>query len=324
MEILDYYLRLVTAAFSSGPNRLYWIYLVTALLAAGISYRLYSGKPFSFSSFRRYVFPREAYFSPSARMDYFLFLMRPIWLFMLLAPLLLTMGVVGEGVIELLEAGFGARPASPPGIWGISLYSFLLFIAFDFGEYLAHNLLHRVWFLWEFHKVHHSAQVLNPVTAYRFHPLDDIFTMGTVTITTGICHGLFYWYWGAQPVAFHVIGAEVGVFLFYMAAYNLRHTHVWLPYPQKVSHIFISPAQHQIHHSTARRHWDKNMGFVFAFWDWMFGTLYVPKEKEELQFGIGNGEDEHFHSPSKVYILPFLNIIRRSQSKKMPKKKIEE
>ena len=32
--------------------------------------------------------------------------------------------------------------------------------------------MHRVPALWEFHKVHHSAEVLTPLTEWRQHPLE--------------------------------------------------------------------------------------------------------------------------------------------------------
>ena len=42
--------------------------------------------------------------------------------------------------------------------------------------FVAHYLQHRVPVFWEFHKVHHSAQVLTPITLYRMHPIDDMLT----------------------------------------------------------------------------------------------------------------------------------------------------
>ena len=39
-------------------------------------------------------------------------------------------------------------------------YTVLFFIAYDFGRFVAHSLLHDIPCLWQFHKVHHSAEVL--------------------------------------------------------------------------------------------------------------------------------------------------------------------
>lgn len=49
----------------------------------------------------------------------------------------------------------------------------------------------------------------------------------------------------------------------------------------------MSPAHHQIHHSSDPTHFNKNMGSCLALWDWMFGTLRVPAaEREKLAFGV--------------------------------------
>jgi len=72
-------------------------------------------------------------------------------------------------------------------------------------------------------------------------------------------------------------------------------TVVWLDYGP-LSYIFISPAQHQIHHSRLPEHRDKNCGFAFAFWDALFGTLYVPKDREVFPMGLGDGTDGEWYS----------------------------
>nr|WP_216092588.1 sterol desaturase family protein [Candidatus Marithrix sp. Canyon 246] len=48
------------------------------------------------------------------------------------------------------------------------LFTLSLFIFSDLTRYLLHRLLHSIPILWEFHKVHHSAKVLNPFTFYRY------------------------------------------------------------------------------------------------------------------------------------------------------------
>ena len=85
---------------------------------------------------------------------------------------------------------------------------------------------------------------------------------------------------------------------------------MWLSYGLVLSHIFISPAQHQIHHSIEARHFGHNVGFALAIWDWMFGTLYVPKERETFDMGLGDGTESTFHSVTGMYFQPFINLFR--------------
>jgi sterol desaturase/sphingolipid hydroxylase (fatty acid hydroxylase superfamily) len=59
---------------------------------------------------------------------------------------------------------------------------------------------------------------------------------------------------------------------------NLRiffHSQFWISFGPVFNHIFISPAQHQIHHSVLPQHRDRNMGAIFAFWDYFFGRFYI-------------------------------------------------
>ena len=106
-----------------------------------------------------------------------------------------------------------------------------------------------------------------------------------------------------------IFGINAGLLIFYVAGYNLRHSHIWLSYSPALSHLLISPAQHQIHHSLNPKHYDKNFGFIFAFWDWSAKTLYVPREREELSFGLSGGEHREFDGLIALYLRPVLRLL---------------
>ncbi len=56
----------------------------------------------------------------------------------------------------------------------------------------------------------------------------------------------------------------------------------------------LSPAHHQVHHSTDERHFDRNFGSTLAIWDRLFGTFYQPSEKREaLRFGLDDDVAPH-------------------------------
>ncbi len=90
----------------------------------------------------------------------------------------------------------------------------------------------------------------------------------------------------------------------------LRHSNIWLSYGPILSRIIISPAQHQIHHSTDEKHFNKNYGEMFALWDWMFGTLYVPKEREILHFGYEKNAKPIHNNIVNAYVEPFAASFR--------------
>jgi sterol desaturase/sphingolipid hydroxylase (fatty acid hydroxylase superfamily) len=70
----------------------------------------------------------------------------------------------------------------------------------------------------------------------------------------------------------------------------------------------MSPAQHHIHHSVEPKHYDKNFGYILSFWDWIFGTLYVPKGYEKLDFGLSDRESNLFNNPINLLVQPFKSI----------------
>ena len=64
---------------------------------------------------------------------------------------------------------------------------------------------------------------------------------------------------------------------------------------------------HQIHHDPDRM--NRNYGEVFAIWDWMFGTLYIPDRYE--QFKIGLGEQGNPHSTlQRAYLVPMIDFAK--------------
>ena len=79
------------------------------------------------------------------------------------------------------------------------------------------------------------------------------------------------------------MGVDLLGFLLNAAGANLRHSHIWLSfgYAEK---WFISPAQHQLHHSIEHGH--GNLGTYLACWDRILGTHIEAKKKERLKFGL--------------------------------------
>ncbi|MCC7260194.1 MAG: creatininase family protein [Alphaproteobacteria bacterium] len=303
-----------------SSERIYAAYLLSALVCAYFSYRYYTkGTPFDVRKFFATIAPKKDYVHPSAIVDYVLFALNPALVVsvLILPSLLSSMGwgeMVGAALNAVLGAGTFFDPSS--GV-AVALFTLVAFIAYDFGQFIIHYALHRIPLLWEFHKIHHSAQVLTPITAYRFHPVELLLTSLSVAFFSGLAQGAFIWLYGHPPEVIRVAGLHVGIFLFYVMAYNLRHSNVWLSYPRALSHLLISPSQHQIHHSIAPQHWDKNMGYMLSIWDWMFGTLYVPEGRETLQFGLDGREELAYNRIGAAYALPFVRVWARIRGKSL-------
>jgi len=194
-------------------------------------------------------------------------------------------------------------------------YTLGVVFAIDFGYFLGHYLLHKIPILWEFHKTHHSAQVLTPVTAKRDHPVDDLIIYTCKACFLGVVTGLFQYMFKGDITPFTITGVSVIIYLFHLTA-NLRHFHVWISYGWHLNHILISPAMHQIHHSQLEKHFDKNLGLIFSIWDYLAGTLYVPQEQEYFAVGLIG---EEFDDVGQLYFSPFsrvTQIVRNSRKMK--------
>jgi sterol desaturase/sphingolipid hydroxylase (fatty acid hydroxylase superfamily) len=166
----------------------------------------------------------------------------------------------------------------------------LILIVIDFCTYWVHRIHHETPILWPFHSLHHSAEVLTPITVFRKHPIYDLFSDVARGILLGGVLGLILGLFVGSVSAMAVFNVNIFYFLFNVLGSNFRHSHIWFSYGRRLEHILISPAQHQIHHSLDVAHHNKNYGEVLAIWDWMFGTLYVPQREEVLSFGLA---DEH-------------------------------
>ena len=76
-----------------------------------------------------------------------------------------------------------------------------------------------------------------------------------------------------------------------------------------IERFFISPAQHQLHHSIAEEHYDKNFGVSLAVWDWMFGSLHLSIEKDDFQLGVQEAHEYDAHSLRTIYVAPLLEAF---------------
>lgn len=303
-------------------NRTYFIYIMSAIVIAFFAYwqieRAHDAHddedgergavlPERPASFFAFVFDPRVLLHPSTLQDVKFFFVNAVVYAGIATQFLITTQGVAWYINRVLEAGVG--PLEMPimaGATALVVYTILSVLMVDLAVYIAHRLMHKVPFLWHFHAVHHSAEQLNPLTLFRMHPVDLAITSVIVAIFTGISYAGLFYMTGEQPQALTIWGLNVIFMLFYIFGYNLRHSHIWLSYPVWVSHIFVSPAQHQIHHSSDPKHFDKNMGLIFAFWDGLFGTLYVPKGYEKIKFGLSRDNPNPFNSVADLYFKPFV------------------
>src|SRR5579863_2697830 len=299
--------------FVDSTNRWFLLYIVCSFSAAFVVFVLRARRDREIlkGGLFRYLFPKEVYFHRSAVADYWFFCINKISFALAFAALVGVMAGIEKLSFDLLKS-VASPPELPAPPWLAMLITTMAWaLLMDFGLWVVHLLLHKIPVLWEFHKIHHSAEVLTPLTAGRVHPVDDALTLAFGGVLGGFALAACRFAFGAKALMFGIFNINFLLALFYIFGFHLRHSHIWLPYKGLLGKIFISPAHHQVHHSVAERHWDKNLGFIFAIWDWMFGTLYPVDVHEEFSFGMNGREEAEYHSVLAMYLLPFIKSWRR-------------
>ena len=190
--------------------------------------------------------------------------------------LLLSHAARALGVHPLVSiplSGFGAAGDA------LAVCASLLFG--DFLAYWFHRFQHR--FTWSIHALHHCPTQLNAVSDYT--------------------------HFGETVVRYLLIGLPLTLVQFQfpaapllaIGAVQLLERYIHMPIDAglgPLGKVLVSNRFHRIHHSLEPRHFDKNFGVLFSFWDRIFGTSYEPGD-EWPAVGIEN-------SPPPVSLAQFL------------------
>jgi sterol desaturase/sphingolipid hydroxylase (fatty acid hydroxylase superfamily) len=284
-----------------GKSRFFWLYCLTGIaIALWVHVRRRESKPFG-----DVFFNRETWLGRSALNDYFVLFAGSVLQITLLSWAYVNAKPIAAWVASLLHS-IGVRGTETDGTaLGVALLlTVALFVVDDFMRYVIHLVMHRVPELWEYHKVHHSAEQLNFATAERFHPVETLLASAGVTVAVGLVNGVFIALFGDHLTPVTIFGANAFLVLFNIAGGVLRHAPVWVSFGPRVERWVISPAMHQIHHSDNPKHYDSNMGGSLSVWDRMFGTIYYAKDPAEVTgYGIGP-ETKDFRSLKTIYWRP--------------------
>ena len=158
----------------------------------------------------------------------------------------------------------------------VLLLIFLLLM--DFLCYWAHRALHSDK-LWSQHAWHHSPRYLNWLSGTRTTFVNYLI----LTITPAIVVGILYPMPRAREAVMIILAVP-------RLADHLHHTNMWLPWARYLEYLIVTPRFHFVHHHRERRFNDSNFGFLFSFWDRLFGT-YSDPETLEPNFPLGLNYD---------------------------------
>ncbi len=158
--------------------------------------------------------------------------------------------------------------------WPAWLQLLTLFLVRDFVQWNVHRLLHKVPWMWEVHKVHHSIEEMGFAGHLRYHWMEIV-----------IYRILEY-----IPLAMIGFGIQdfFIVHIFTLAVGHLNHANIYLPLGP-LKYIFNSPQMHLWHHAEElpkERMNGVNFGITLSIWDYIFGLNYVPKEDGTIKLGF--------------------------------------
>jgi sterol desaturase/sphingolipid hydroxylase (fatty acid hydroxylase superfamily) len=301
-----------------GPGSTFWWPLLLLTLLITIAFWIFrggrgakdvEGKERRMGLFE-YVLPKRIYSHPSARVDIWLYLldkaMMPVWVVLFLGS---VAPFVERTTISALTGGFGASPGLEPTVAWRLFYGLVTVLIADMVFYFTHYMMHKTEIGWAIHKVHHSAQVLTPLTRPREHFIaGPIWALGPA-IGLSLSGGIFAWVFGGDITRITVM--NVGIFsLLYALNGNFRHYHVSFRYPRWLEYWLQSPGMHHTHHSYLEKHWDTNLGLVTSIWDRLFGTLYIAERFEETPWGLAPKDQREYTTLSDNLLTPFKEIAR--------------
>jgi len=174
----------------------------------------------------------------------------------------------------------------------------------DLALYFQHRVFHAVPFLWSVHRVHHADVDFDYTTGLRFHPVEAVLTNATVLIAVAVC-GL-----PAFGVLLHG-GIAGGITI-------LEHANAKIPAAIEswLGRVFVTPAMHRIHHSTATPDTDSNFATIFSFWDRALGT-YRPQATTGAEVGLMEFREPKYQTLPWTLAMPFLSF-RRSDRASIP------
>ena len=154
--------------------------------------------------------------------------------------------------------------------WPLWLQGFAVLLLADLIGYWTHRMFHGR-LLWRFHAVHHASKELDWLSSVRLHPVNDVVSKVAVVIPLLLI--------GFDRRA---IAPILPVLTLWAIAIHANVSWTFGP----LRYLVATPAFHRWHHTSQDEGLDTNFAGLFPFWDLIFGTFHVPRNRVPTQFGV--------------------------------------
>lgn len=157
--------------------------------------------------------------------------------------------------------------------WPVALQVVVMIVGAEFMRYWVHRLAHTWSPLWRLHAVHHSPDKLYWLNTGRFHPLEKTIQF------------LF----DSLPFILMGVSAEVLALYFVFYAINgfFQHSNINLKFGI-LNYVISSAELHRWHHARDIEESGKNYGNNVILWDLVFGSWFLPKDRQVENLGLFN------------------------------------
>lgn len=193
---------------------------------------------------------------------------------------LLTAALTGAAALAATNAlhSLGFRlEGSPVARWPFLAQLAAFLVLADFLQWCIHNLLHRVPWLWTFHKVHHSVTTMDWIGNWRFHWLEIVVYKSLQWLPLA--------WLGASSEAVFAVAVVTTVW----GDFNHANLDVGLG---PLGYLLNSPRMHLWHHDQSSEGGAaKNFGIVLSVWDYLFRTAYWPRDRSPERLGYPGMEE---------------------------------
>lgn len=160
-----------------------------------------------------------------------------------------------------------------PHVWPLWTQAVIMVLAVDFLRYWLHRFSHENATLWRLHAVHHSVEQLYWLNTGRFHPLEKALQMSL------------------DSVPFLLMGVAPEVLALYYLSYAtngfFQHCNIDVRYGF-LNYVVGSAETHRWHHSREPRESNANYGNTVIVWDLLFGTWFLPADRQITELGLGD------------------------------------
>lgn len=199
---------------------------------------------------------------------------------------------------EPLDKHLHLSPLHILASWPLVLQVLFFLITHDFYIYWFHRWQHHSKILWKTHEAHHSNKEVDWLAGTRSHAVEIIINQSIEFIPIIILLG------PTSPVIpiKALIDAVWGMYIH--SNINVRSG--------KLQYVINGPEMHQWHHADQREVFFANYSTKFAFWDWMFGTAYLP-DKKPHRYGL-------YYDYPKDYFLQHLYAVKKVDEQKLVNK----